>query len=108
MPRTFNLTTGQGGWVRRVACLIVATLVAAAPIPPPPRRPLGALRSGDQLRASEDAAAVVVLSGGRGSVMVTAARSPYAVPAPDAGPTPSEKLKTLMQSSLGFLLGRTR
>lgn len=99
MPRTFNLTTGQGGWARRVACLIVATLVAAAPIPTSvqapetagmvgevkpgrgrvevkpagaadwrPARPLGALRSGDHHRASEDAAAVVVLSGGRGSV----------------------------------------
>lgn len=70
-----------------------------------PARPLAALRAGDSLRATEDAAAVVVLSGGRGSISVNAARSPYTVPAPDAGPARSDKVKALVQSSMGFLSG---
>jgi len=70
-------------------------------------RPLAALRAGDSLRATEDAAVVVVLSGGRGTVSVNAARSPYTVPAPDSGPARSDKVKSLVQSSLGFLSGAT-
>jgi hypothetical protein len=68
-------------------------------------RPLAALRAGDTLRATEDAAVVVVLSGGRGTISVNAARSPYTVPAPDAGPARSDKVKSLLQSSMGFLSG---
>ena len=70
-------------------------------------RPLATLRAGDSLRATEDAAVVVVLSGGRGTISVNAARSPYTVPAPDAGPARSDKVKALVQASLGFLSGAT-
>jgi len=72
-----------------------------------PARPLAALRAGDMLRATEDAAVAVVLSGGRGTVSVNSARSPYTVPAPDAGPARSDKVKSLVQSSMGFLSGAT-
>ncbi len=72
-----------------------------------PARPLAALRAGDTLRATEDAAVAVVLSGGRGTVSVNSARSPYTVPAPDAGPARSDKVKSLVQSSIGFLSGAT-
>jgi hypothetical protein len=70
-------------------------------------RPLATLRAGDSLRATEDAAVVVVLSGGRGTIRVNAAGSPYTVPAPDAGPARSDKVKALVQSSMGFLSGAT-
>jgi hypothetical protein len=70
-------------------------------------RPLAALRAGDTLRATEDAVVVVVLSGGRRTMSVNAARSPYTVPAPDTGPARSDKVKSLVQSSMGFLSGAT-
>jgi hypothetical protein len=53
-------------------------------------RPLATLRAGDS-----------------GTISVNAARSPYTVPAPDAGPARSDKLKALVQASLGFLSGAT-
>src|SRR6266850_5002964 len=49
-----------------------------------PAGPLLALKVGDSLRATDDAAAVVVLAGRRGSVQVDAARSPFVVTAPPA------------------------
>jgi hypothetical protein len=67
-----------------------------------PAGPLLALKVGDSVRATEDAAVVVVLAGRRGSVQVDAARSPFVVPA-----TPAEskvqKAFLLLEGSLGFL-----
>lgn len=68
-----------------------------------PAGPLQSLRPGDQVRATGNAAAVVLLTGGRGSVRVDAAASPYTVPAPAPGPGPTQKALQLLQASLGFL-----
>ncbi|MBI4590571.1 MAG: hypothetical protein HY725_17215, partial [Candidatus Rokubacteria bacterium] len=65
--------------------------------------PLLALRAGDGVRATEDASAVIVLSGGRGSVKVVATVSPFVVPAPQSGEGKTQKVLTLLDASLGFL-----
>src|SRR5258705_4839383 len=68
-------------------------------------RPAGlllALKVGDSLRATDDAAAVVVLAGQRGSVQVDAARSPFVVTAPPAD-SKMQKAFLLLESGLGFL-----
>lgn len=65
--------------------------------------PLLALRSGDTVRVTDDASAVVLLSGGRGSVKVTKANSPFVVPAPQSGESKAQKAMTLLEASLGFL-----
>ena len=57
-----------------------------------PAGPLLALKVGDSLRATDDAAAVVVLAGRRGSVQVDAARSPFVVTAPPADSQDAEGL----------------
>ena len=67
-----------------------------------PAGPLLALKVGDSLRATEDAAAVVVLAGRRGSVQVNAARSPFVVTAPPTD-TKMQKAFLLLGESLGFL-----
>ena len=68
-----------------------------------PVRPLAAVRTGDTVRATEDAAAVILLSGGRGSVKVDATTSPLAVPAAPAGEGKIQKARALVESSLSFL-----
>jgi hypothetical protein len=73
-----------------------------------PAGPLQALRAGDAVRASEDASAIVLLSGGRGSVKVTRASSPYAVPGPQAGESQVQKALSLLETSLGFLSASAR
>jgi hypothetical protein len=65
--------------------------------------PLLALRAGDTIRVSDEAMAVVLLSGGRGSVRVTKANSPFVVAAPQAGESKAQKAMTLLEASLGFL-----
>jgi len=67
-----------------------------------PAGPLLALKVGDSLRATDDAAAVVVLAGRRGSVQVDAARSPFVVTAPPAD-TKLQKAFLLLEGGLGFL-----
>jgi hypothetical protein len=67
-----------------------------------PAGPLLALRVGDRLRATEDAAAVVVLAGRRGSVRVDAARSPFVVTAAPAE-SKLQKAFLLLEGGLGFL-----
>ena len=62
-----------------------------------------ALRAGDTVRATDDASAVILLSGGRGSTRVTQASSPYVVPGPQAGAGKAQKALALLESSLGFL-----
>ena len=70
--------------------------------------PLLALRAGDSVRATEDAAAVIVLAGGRGVVRVVAAASPVVLAA-GAGPDgKADKARTLLESSLGFLSRTTK
>lgn len=65
--------------------------------------PLLALRSGDTVRATEDASAVILLSGGRGSVTVKNASSPFVVPAPDFGESKAQKVLKLLEAAVGFL-----
>jgi hypothetical protein len=67
-----------------------------------PAGPLLALKVGDRLRATEDAAAVVVLAGRRGSVQVDAARSPFVVTASPAD-SKLQKAFLLLEGGLGFL-----
>lgn len=67
-----------------------------------PAGPLLALRVGDSVRATDDAAAVVMLAGRRGSVRVDAARSPFVVTAPPPD-TKLQKAFLLLEGGLGFL-----
>ncbi|MBM4439825.1 MAG: hypothetical protein FJ027_05370 [Candidatus Rokubacteria bacterium] len=72
-----------------------------------PAGPLQALRGGDQLRASGDATVVVLFSGGRGTMKVDAAASPWTVPA-TAVDGKSQKAQALVASSIGFLASGTK
>jgi hypothetical protein len=59
------------------------------------------------VRAVGDATAVVLLTGGRGSVRVDAATSPYTVPGAPGGDGAAQKTRSLLSASLGFLSGGT-
>lgn len=72
-----------------------------------PAGPLLALKVGDSLRATEDATAVVVLAGRRGTVQVTAASSPFVVTAAPAE-TKLQKAFLLVEGGLGFLSSSPR
>lgn len=65
--------------------------------------PLSALRVGDEVRATGDATAVVLLTGGRGAIRVQMANSPYTVPAGHAEDSATRKARALLTASLGFL-----
>lgn len=65
--------------------------------------PLLALRAGDEVRATENASVVVLLSGGRGTVKIEAQNSPFVVTLPQAGEGKVQKAQTLVAGSLGFL-----
>lgn len=65
--------------------------------------PLLTLRAGDTIRTTEGATAVILLSGGRGSIKVNAATSPFVVPGPQSGESKVQKAMTLLDASLGFL-----
>src|SRR5258707_4268891 len=70
-------------------------------------RPLLALRVGDALRTSGNASAVVLLSGGRGTVRIEGASGTFTVPGAAAGGQ-GQKAKALVEASLGFLAGTTK
>ena len=72
-----------------------------------PARPLLALRTGDIVRTTEDASAVVLLSGGRGTMRLAGAAGTLTVPAVSAAGQ-GQKAKTLVEASLGFLAGTTK
>ncbi len=72
-----------------------------------PARPLLALRAGDVVRTTEDASAVVLLSGGRGTVRVAGAAGTLTV-AGVAAAGQGQKAKALVDASLGYLAGTTR
>lgn len=73
-----------------------------------PASPLNALRAGDQVRAVGDATAVILLTGGRGTVRVEATSSPYTVAAVQAAEGKVQKARTLLSASLGFLAAGTK
>ena len=64
---------------------------------------LQAVRAGDMVRAGGDAWAVIVWSGGRGSVKVDAAASPFTVPAPQAAEGKLQKVRTLLDASFNYM-----
>lgn len=72
-----------------------------------PARPLLALRAGDAVRTTDNASAVVLLSGGRGTVRVEGASGTFTVPG-GAAPAQGQKARALVEASLGFLAGTTR
>ena len=72
-----------------------------------PARPLLALRAGDVVRTTEDASAVVLLSGGRGTMRVAGAAGTLTVPGVAAAGQ-GQKAKALVEASLGFLAGTTK
>jgi len=65
--------------------------------------PLNTLHVGDQVRASGDASTVVLLAGGRGSARIDAKTSPYTVAGAPPDDTTSQKARSLLSASLGFL-----
>jgi len=72
-----------------------------------PARPLLALRVGDQMRTSDNASAVVLLSGGRGTVRIEGVSGAFTVPSAAAAGQ-GQKARALVEASLGFLAGTTK
>jgi hypothetical protein len=70
-------------------------------------QPLMSLRPGDQLRASGDARAVVVLSGG-GVKTVTTENSPFFVPLPIASGGGGDTVRTVVSNVAQFLVGKQK
>ena len=68
-----------------------------------PAAPLQALRGGDELRATQGATVVVLLSGGRGTAKIDAGSSPYVVASPVAEASQADKARTLVSGSMKFL-----
>ena len=65
--------------------------------------PFLALRAGDTVRATADASAVILLTGGRGTVKVDAANSPLAMGAGPSDDGKLQKARTLVAGSVKFL-----
>jgi len=70
--------------------------------------PLQALRAGDEVRATEGASIVVLLSGGRGTAQVDAKSSPFVVAAPAGDATRLQKAGVLVGDSIKFLAARPK
>lgn len=68
-------------------------------------QPLLSLRPGDQVRASADARAVIVFTGGRAPQAVAAANSPFTVGAPSVA-AGGERVQALVNSVTQFLVGK--
>jgi hypothetical protein len=82
--------------------------IRAAGGPWRPVAPLQALRAGDEVRASDGASVVVLLSGGRGVAKVDAKNSPYVVGTVVADEGKVDKARTLVAGSLKFLTAGTK
>lgn len=72
-----------------------------------PAQPLLALRPGDQVRATGEARASLVFTGGRGAQAVSPANSPFTVQ-PPAAAAAGDKVKGLVGSVTDFLAGRQK
>jgi len=70
-------------------------------------QPLLALRPGDQIRATGEARASLVFTGGRGAQAVSAANSPFTVKLPAAAAS-SDKVKGLIGGVADFLAGKQK
>jgi hypothetical protein len=72
-----------------------------------PAQPLLALRPGDQIRASGEARASLVFTGGRGAQAVSARNSPFTVQQPAAAGA-GDKAKALVSGVTDFLAGKQK
>ena len=72
-----------------------------------PPRPLQSLRPGDQVRVIGDGRAVIVLTGGRGSEIVTQNNSPFSV-AVKSGESVTDRARSVLSGVTNFLLGQQR
>jgi hypothetical protein len=70
-------------------------------------RPLLSLRAGAQVRATGEARAVLVFTGGRGTQIVTQSNSPFTVEAGTSHGT-SDRAKAVLDNVTSFLLGQQR
>jgi hypothetical protein len=68
-----------------------------------PAAPLQALRAGDEVRVTQDATVVVLLSGGHGTVKVDAQRSPFVMASTVADGGQVDRARTLVAGSMKFL-----
>lgn len=73
-----------------------------------PATPLLTLREGDTVSTTLDASVVIVLTGGRGSVRVDEANTPFRVMAPLADRGPLRKGLKVLEASFDFLSTTTR
>jgi hypothetical protein len=73
-----------------------------------PAAPLMGLLVGDSIRASEGASAVVLLSSGRGALVVESGGAPVVIPAPEAGESKIRKAGALFTASLNYFNSRAR
>lgn len=70
-------------------------------------KPLQALRAGDQVRATADARAVLVFTGGRGTQQITQGNSPFKVDVKGEGAV-TDRAKAVVGNVTNFLLGQQR
>lgn len=73
-----------------------------------PAGPLMSLLGGDTVRASGGGSAVILLTGGRGTIRVETNAGPVVVPGPQAGEGKVQKAQALLSASLGFLSSRAK
>lgn len=70
-------------------------------------KPLQSLRAGDQIRASDEGRAVLLFTGGRGTVMVTPNNSPFTVAVQGADGL-NDKARAVIGNVTNFLMGTRR
>ena len=68
-----------------------------------PAMPLLTLREGDTVNTTQDAWAVIVLTGGRGSVRVDEANAPFSITAPPVDRSRQHKGLKILEASFSFL-----
>ncbi len=73
-----------------------------------PAGPLMSLLAGDTVRASGGGSAVILLTGGRGTLKVESGAPSIVVPVPSAGEGKVQKAQALLAASLGFLSSRAK
>ncbi len=73
-----------------------------------PAGPLQALRAGDEVRATDNAALVILMSAGRGTIRVDAKNSPFVVGPGQSDASKTQKVQALVSGSLGFLSATTK
>jgi hypothetical protein len=116
LPGILWLPTGAGSAEREVAGMITEIQMGRGQLEVRladserwrPATPLLALKAGDTVTATGDARVVIVLSGGRGTVRVDEATSPYLVTAPPLGRSRLHKGLAVLEASFDFLSATAR